>query len=273
MTDTSFDFFCQEIESVSKKADKMLMKAGLSERQAKVAAEVLWKMISAKIQQTYRQMTLAYYSSVVRRRRTSIIADQRRSIRPQTEPNMEVEIKRIVTKVLKSGKEKTSWGIEFRINGNTFTVNFGSKDRTMLYICTLLRLKIGENMYLHEFFNNSKGRHSKFKRANSRAWIKAVFDTIFPTKERDFEEWIGKIESANGRPLNQGKTQASKHIEKALDSQPDAIYYCILRTKEDKAGDSFYHMNISPKNIIIPQELSFLVDHFYDMIGLGAQEF
>lgn len=190
---------------------------------------------------------------------------------PHDSPTISAEIKHIVKSVRKNGKEKKEYGIVFNINNNTFPVCFGSKDQTMLYICTLLRQKIGEKMYLHEFFNNSKGNSNltRFKREHSEKWIQTVYETIFPHDVREFSEWIDKVRLGHGRPLNQGKSQSTKHIERILESEESSIYYCILNTKEDKIGDSYYEIRISPENISIPQNMQFLLDDFNDLMRIS----
>ena len=257
---------CHENSTIPKVAVDRLRKAGFSEEQAKIATSVLWKLMVSEFnlpsKETSHEVALGtanlHYSSFITK-------EQRRRQRPANEPSLQIEIKRIVSKILKDGREKKNWGVEIHINGEVFPVNFGSKDRLMIYICSLLRIKLGEHLYIHEFYNNSKGRKSRFKRGSSRKWLKAAFEVLFPSMDRTFDEWIRNIETAKGRPLNQGKTQAANLIEVALDTQPDGIYYCTLYTKEDEAHDSYYHIRIKPEQIIVPQELSFLIDDFYEM--------
>ena len=252
---------------IPQKAVERLTEEGFTEDQAKIAARVLWNLLVSEFnlpnKTTSDEIALGavdwHYSS-------NITQEQRRRLKPEQEPSIRAEIKRVVARVLKNGREKKVWGVEIQVNGQSFPINFGSKDRTMLYICTLLREKLGEHLYIHEFYNNSKGRKSRFSRTRSRAWLKAVFNELFPAMDKTFDEWIEKIEETKGRPLNQGKTQATNLIEDTLtNQQPDGIYYSILRTQEDKAGDSYYDIRINPENIIVPQELSYLVDEFYEM--------
>jgi len=169
--------------------------------------------------------------------------------------DVRVEIKRLVSKVLKTGKVKTAWGVEFKVGGETFPIIFPSRDQTMLYVCTLLRHKKGEPMYIHEFFNNSKGRKSKYRRQQSQVWIHKVYDTIFPTSNREFSDWIGMIEERSGRPLNQGKSQTNRQVKSLLESRPEVQGNCLIETLKDSLDDTFYHLSILPENIILPDEL------------------
>ena len=80
---------------------------------------------------------------------------------------------------------------------------------------------------------------------------------------------LDEVLSGSGRlgsRLHTVREKGSKLIEDTLtEPQPDGIYYCILRTQEDEAGDSYYHIKVKPENIIVPQELSYLDDEFYEM--------
>ena len=203
---------------------------------------------------------------------TYVRRDHQRRMQPKEKPNVSVEIKHVVKRVLKDGREKKEYGVVFTVNDEVFPICFGSKDQTMLYVCTLLRKKIGEKMYLHEFYNNSKGtsRNTKFKRGKSVKWLRAVYDSIFPHDAREFSEWIQKVEEAHGRPLNQGKSQSTKVVEEAMKSQSSGIYYCTIKTKEDEIGDSYYDIKIEPDKITIPENMQFLLDEFYEMMNITA---
>ena len=255
-----------------RKAVAKLTEAGFTEEQAKLAANILWEMMESEFNLPSKEVSDEVATGVADKRRSSyIVREQRIRQKPQNSPVVKAEVKHIVTKVLKSGKEKKAWGVEFTIDGDVIPIHFGSKDSAMIYICTLLRTKVGENMYIHEFFRNSKGRKSRFNRNKSRVWIQAVYDVVFPFQNRGFDDWIEHVEGRKGHPLNQGKAQATKLIDDTLtDSHPDAIYYCILNTKSDQLGDTFYEIRIKPEHISIPKELAHLVDKFYEMMKMEA---
>ena len=258
-------------DKVSKAVDK-LTRAGLSTYQAELAVETLWSIIETEFnipdQETSDEIAKGTvdkeYSSYIRR-------DQTTRFKPQTEPTVSAAIKR-VSVVSKNGHERLHWGVEFHVNGEAFPIYFGSKPQTMIYICTLLRAKLGEKLYLHEFFNNSKGTKSKFQRKKSMPWLEEVFYTIYPSMQPPFEEWMQKIQDEKnpGRPLNQGKSQAARKVQEALEGQPDGRYYCVIDTKSDSNGDSYYNIRIKPDNIMIPEKMQYLVDEFYDMMDIKS---
>ena len=223
--------------------------------------EWLESLIGAPDKEESDEIAKGYYN---KKYASALRRDQRRRTQPQENPVISVEIKHIVKTVLKSGREKKEYGFVFTVNNEVFPICFGSKDQTMLYACTLLRQKMGEKMYLHEFFNNSKGSsiNTKFKKGKSDKWLKAVYETIFPNDARNFSDWIDKVKQNHGRPLNQGKSQLSKRIEDILVSQSSAIYFCSVNTMEDEFGDSFYDIKIPSKQITIPENMQFLIDEF-----------
>ena len=168
------------------------------------------------------------------------------------ESSISVKIKQIVKKIQKNGKEKKEYGVEFCVDGEKFSVCFGGKESTMMYICTLLRQKMGKRMYIHEFFNNSTGIKT------SHAWIKEVFEKIFPAMDTDFEDWINKIEDARGRPLNQGKTNANTMVAEAFKTHQHGVRFCTIETR-NKKKDAYYMINVQSENIFVAPELEFLI--------------
>lgn len=132
---------------------------------------------------------------------------------------------------------------------------------------------MGERMYLHEFYKNSKGGNCRIKRGVSRPWIEAVYYTLFPSMDRDFDKWIGKIDlpiedKDRGRKMNVGKTQANNEVRKALKGmEQEIIDNCIINTIEDTLLDTYYSINLAPDNIIVAPDLDFLLEDFYDIFG------
>ena len=58
--------------------------------------------------------------------------------------------------------------------------------------------------------------------------------------------------------INQGKSQANRDIVKQLSEFQNAIYFCSIQTENSNAK-TFYHINLPPKSIIIPNELQHLI--------------
>lgn len=173
-------------------------------------------------------------------------------------PKISVEIKQVVKQTLKSGREKTAYGFVFAIDDETYSVYLGGKEQTMIYACALLRQKMGQKMYRHEFINNSRGLspETEFTRETAKPWIKKIYEFLFKNDSCEFAKWYSKLETNSGQPLNQGKSQINSKIKANLPKS--AVYFCQVNTKSDDLGDTYYDIQISPENIILPKEFVYI---------------
>ena len=190
----------------------------------------------------------------------------------KTVSSVKAEIKQIYDKKPNGRRQRKKWGVCLTIDNTTIEIPFGGKEQTMIYVCALLRNKIGERMYRHEFINNSKGHKSRLNRKKSYIWLKSVYDALFKSCSIDYNTWINKIHSDNGHALDQGKSQVNNVIKNALKGHPEAISYGTVNTHKDENKDSFYSIEIESDNITIPKDLEFLVSNFYDMVDLKPAE-
>ena len=253
-------------ESVIRKIE--MADLGLTGEQTKRVARFIWTMFETEYNIPDKKTSDEIATGIVDSSSSSIRRDYIRRFPPKTEPTIIVEIKKVTARILKGGKKKQAFGVEFKINGGEgLPVHFGSKDQALLYIYTLLRCKIGVPLFIHELRNNNRGRNSHFKKERSKYWLEAVYNAIY--KDFDFNTWLEKIQP-DGRPLNQAKSQSTKLIEKILSNNPDSIYYSIINTQEDINGDTYYELKLKPDNIIIPKDMVFLVDDFHKIIDSGS---
>lgn len=185
-------------------------------------------------------------------------------------PEISVEIKFFGKEIKKGRKgkvEKTEknyqmlYGLVFRVNGEDFSIHFGI-NQAMIYICTLLRIKMGEKLYLHEFYDNNKGKNCKFQRVTSKNWLNAAYDTIIPLAERtcDFKFWIKTVED-DPHTLSQA-VQSKNIIRKLIPESSGASYYFEIQTANAKKRnlDSYYYVLLEPDEIIVPEEMQFLLN-------------
>lgn len=189
-----------------------------------------------------------------------------------TAPKVKAVIKLHDRDMSKQRRQKRKWGVMLLINNRPVPIAFGSKEGTMIYICTLLKNKIGERMFRHEIFNNSKGKHSKLSKSKSQKWLKAVYDTLFCGSNDDFATWSKKIQASRGHALDQGKSQACRKIKEALKLHPEALPHCLVGTVTDGNRDSYYSIAIKGDDITVPETLEHLVDEFYEMVGIAPME-
>ena len=175
------------------------------------------------------------------------------------EPTIKVSIIKNPVQRLHAVREKNwePWSIRISVNGEAFDLNVGSKDQRMVYVCTLIRQKLGEHIYLHEFFRNSKGQNCKFTKNGSEEWLRKVYNLLFNHPARNFSEWMEKVDdTANrGRSINQGKSQINASLKKLLKGfNMNASKLPVIDTMKDENKDSYYTTILKPENINIPEE-------------------
>ena len=177
-----------------------------------------------------------------------------------------VEIKK-VPDYSDTGRVRIKWGAELTVGRKKIQVPIGNKAQLMIYVCTLLRICKNDHMYLHEFYNNSQGRYSKYTRDRSRVWMKSVYDFLYRGDCRCYDDWAKKNQDMNdlGRPLHQAKSSLNHFLKAKLQGQPEYIVEKFLIESVSKKRDTYYDIKIRPKNIIVPQELQELCDGFYGM--------
>ena len=178
---------------------------------------------------------------------------------PEEAPKIKVSIVKMPEqwKLPEGRRTKELWAIKINVNGESFNIKVGSKDQRMVYVCTLIRQKLGEHMYLHEFFRNSRGKYSKFTKKGSEGWLREVYNLLFNNPARDFNEWMRKVEdTANrGRCINQGKSQINAYIKDRLKAfELDVSEMPIIDKMEDEHQDSYYTTYLQPEDIDIPEE-------------------
>ncbi len=265
--------FQEDSEKLQEQAIKELIAMGMGQSTARKATSVVWKMVEQMLAtSSLRVSDQLAHDFMDGNNSTAFMLEQYLRKRPYPEPTVSAELKEVVARRMKNGKEKKAWGVVMTVNGKEHPIYFGGKDKTMLYVCTLLRLKIGERMYIHEFFNNSKGRRSRFSRQKTRSWLEAVYNQLFPSQDRSFDQWIEKIEQTNGRPLNQGKSQVAKQIAVTLADCPDGIYYFIPRTSEDFESDTYYEVMLTPEQLTVDPQLQPLLNLFYTTTGIHTDK-
>ena len=187
------------------------------------------------------------------------------------EPNIKttVEIKK-VPDYSDSGRFRKKWGLELTVGKEKIQVPVGNKAQLMIYVCTLLRIRNNERLYLHEFYNNSQGRKSPYQLKSSRVWLKSVYNFLYryESRPRPYEDWEKKNQDMNdlGRPLHQGKGRLNDALRDALQGQPEYIVEKFLLNSVSKKRDTYYDIKIRPQNIIVPEELKKLCGEFYGMM-------
>ena len=173
--------------------------------------------------------------------------------------------------VLRYRRETTLYGIEIGVNDTKIPIHLGDKTQTILYIAALIRFKMGQPLYLHELYRNSRGSQSIYKREKTYNWFSQIFDVIFG-KTAIFNDWANparkdKPQPRSGHDFNQAKSALFDKLKKKLGSEMEfALDYCCLHDACDANNDTYYTFHCSPEDIILDetaQKLSALFKKHY----------
>ncbi len=169
--------------------------------------------------------------------------------------NISIRIEKVAAKW--GNKSVSKYGIVVVIGKHEVPICFNCIDQTMLYITALIRHQMGEPLYVHELYNNSKGLNSLHKRERSYPWLNAIFNTLFKREKGSFKSWILKIQSkySKGRALYQAKSQSKRIIGERLKIWPEVARQCEITLGHDSQGDSYYTFGCEPSSISICSEL------------------
>ena len=98
---------------------------------------------------------------------------------PANMPNITIGIKQVVSRVYqkKTGdKVVKKWGVEITIDGEPIEIYFGSKDATMVYLCTLLQAKVGARFRRRVFLSTLT---NNLNPSPELSWLERVYRKVF----------------------------------------------------------------------------------------------
>ena len=176
--------------------------------------------------------------------------------KPSIRPNITITITKVVSRELKN-RTKMAWGMEIDIDGNVVPVYIGSIAAAMVYICTLLKQKMGTHLYRSAFKRSMVEKNSLVKRHKDIIWLEQVYKTLFPGTQEDFKTWYKNMQENSCHYINQGKAEACRKIKKYLVKHQNATPFCIIETCKDK--ETYYNIDVPAENIIVPAELEDLI--------------
>lgn len=173
--------------------------------------------------------------------------------------NIKIEVKKIITSITKTGRQKKSYGVEFTIDGRPTQVYFGGTDATMIFISSLIKQVAGSRFY-RKYMLLPLQEGSIFSRDTMIDWLETLYKTLYPGARTSFDEWYRKMRT-NPHIISQGKSTCVRKVTKALQDNGNgpAIPYCVLQSREDREG-LFYALNLpATVNVILPPELEKLL--------------
>lgn len=161
------------------------------------------------------------------------------------------------------------YGILVTIDDKQVPIFFKDVDQKMLYIAAIARHKMGVPLYLHELFNNSRGRGNRTgeEKKKFNKWIKKIYHTIINMDREAADTWLTKIKEASliqtkNNPLYQAKSDANRCIRAALMIHPTAQSFCLIHTRSDVHHDTYYTFCCPAEHIHLDDDLQRIMDEY-----------
>jgi hypothetical protein len=114
----------------------------------------------------------------------------------------------LVTKYRKSVRQ---YGIVVSVGGTKVPITFTGSDQTMLYLSAIVRYKVGQPLYVHEFYNNSKGLCSIYKRGKSYGWLNRLFNTVVSRELGAFKKWLDNVQDSYKKSVKKIEHNVAHH--------------------------------------------------------------
>ena len=187
-----------------------------------------------------------------------LTADHNSRLKQAERPNITIQITKVKSRELKHDIKK-DWGVEIMIDGTPIPVYFGSTAATMVYICTLLKQKMGLKLERAAFKKPLPAKGSFAKKDDEVIWLENVYHKLFIGNDEDFETWYPKMKVSSCHAINQGKSASNRAIKAHLFDFPNSIYYCSIRTLGKRNENSYFSLDIPAENIKVPEELNSLI--------------
>jgi hypothetical protein len=202
-----------------------------------------------------KEETKAIAKSIYDNKSDAVLIDRYSRMKPAEKPNLKIYIERIPYIDGRGNKNREKYGVRICAGSFEQKILFEETTQTMVYIATLLRHKMGEKLFVHEFRNNMTGTAGA--RESAKRWLKKIYTTIIKPENSEFDKWIDSISSAKnaGKKLNTAASSSKRVVKESLEMYPDALYYSLLISERCAADGAYYTFNCSPDDIIVCGEL------------------
>ena len=183
--------------------------------------------------------------------------DKKSRNKPSESPHIKISIAKVTARILKR-EIKKAWGMEISIDGSTIPVYIGSTPAAMVYICTLLKQKMGTHLYREAFKRPLPDKNSPIERHKDVIWLEQVYEILYPGAPADFDNWYLDKKKNSCQFINQGKSEPVRQIKACLYGFENALPFCIVETC--KKEPSYFYIDIPADCIIIPKEMEKLIN-------------
>ena len=243
------------IESELTRVLSCLDKHGIPESKRQVVASELMDIFAEMFSIPAKEEAKAIAKSICDNKSDAILIDKYSRMRPADKPNLKIYIERIPYIDGRGNKKREKYGVRICAGSFEQKILFEETTQTMVYIAALLRHKMSEKLFVHEFRNNMTGTAGT--RESAKRWLKKIYTTIIKPENSEFDKWIDSISSAKnaGKKLNTAASSSKRVVKESLEMYPDAIYYSLLISERSTTDGAYYTFNCSPDDIIVCGEL------------------
>ena len=169
-------------------------------------------------------------------------------------PDITINVTRIVPNLQR--RRRRVWGVEITVGDVTTPIYFGGVEPSMVYICTLLKQKMGTRLSRMVFRRPLPDKHSL--RHEDVLWLKRVYRVLCPGASKSFDAWYERLKNNSCHAISQGKGAANRVIQSELKHNLGALYYCKLH--DDKGpNETYYYVDVPSENIKLSPELEELI--------------
>lgn len=142
-----------------------------------------------------------------------------------------------------SGKQKTSFGMELIINGDTVHIPITNTDWKVFYLAVAVAKLEDVKLRRKDFSFDSTPK--------ALEWVKRVYSSL-PEKKK-FDDWhININRSGQAARINDAKSKINKYIWDKLPPQyKEAYYYVFVDNMDQRTENSRYNIHINKSHIYI----------------------
>lgn len=166
---------------------------------------------------------------------------------PETRPTISMTIKNVPNGYYKSGRQKTSFGLELVINGDIVNIPITNTDWRIFYLAVVAAKLEGRRLKRRDFTNNGNNE--------TREWLKHVFSLL--SLDRTFDDWFRAINASGpAARINDSKSKLNKHLWNYLSLQyKDAYHYVFVDNQAQRTQNSCYNVWLNKAHIQVTNNI------------------
>lgn len=171
-------------------------------------------------------------------------------------PDITIKVTRILPNLQK--RVRRVWGVEITVGDVTTPIYLGGAEPSMVYICTLLKQKMGTRLSREVFKRMHLDQRLRSYRHSDIFWVERVYSKLYPHPRKKFDDWYKSLRNNSWHAISQGKGAANRAIKSGLKHILGALYYCKLHDDQGP-NETCYYVDVPSENIQLPPEFEELI--------------